>query len=129
MMRITRGREMGIVSDVELVMMCRDRLIDMRRRTEEIELLKRSREQLPEASAYLDETIREAEGTLRSMRREFPVLVGRAMDALKRLPRQERRVMMLYYVVGLSLKEITNEVHYSVRHVQKMKKAGLDMLR
>ena len=117
------------MSDVELVMMCRDRLKDMRRRTEEIDLLKRSRAQLPEAGAYLDETIQAAEGTLRSLRKEFPVLVARAMDVLQRLPRKERRVLMLYYVTGLSLKEVSNEVHYSTRHVQKIKQAGLNKLR
>lgn len=39
----------------------------------------------------------------------------------------EREVLILYYIIGLTHEEIADQLHYSLRHIERMHKKGLKM--
>lgn len=39
----------------------------------------------------------------------------------------EREVLILYYIIGLTHEEIADQLHYSLRHIERLHKKGLRM--
>ena len=39
----------------------------------------------------------------------------------------EREVLILYYIIGLTHEEIADQLHYSLRHIERLHKKGLKM--
>ncbi|MBQ8535788.1 MAG: hypothetical protein IJ461_00050 [Clostridia bacterium] len=117
------------MSDLEAVKICRSIQEDIRQRADELELLNKSREQLPEAEAVMAQAIARCQNELDGLRRELPVMVSRCIRILDGVPYKERRVLMLYYVSGATLREVAQTLKCGIRTVQKLKKAGLDRLR
>lgn len=117
------------MSDIETVVLCRDRMEALRSLGQDLDILRKRQTLLPEANEELQQVIDKTEAALNASRQELPDLVVKALGVLQRLPYRERRVLMLYYVTGASLKEISEDMHYALRSVQKIKKAGLDKLR
>ncbi|MBQ2700428.1 MAG: hypothetical protein IJF65_04635 [Clostridia bacterium] len=117
------------MNDLETVMACRTHLEGIRQRAEEMEIMQKSLQMVPEAAGEMAQIIDHCQKALDEMRREFPGLVSRSTLILKRLPYKERRVLMLYYVSGATLREVAQTLKCGIRTVQKLKKAGLDRLR
>lgn len=116
------------MSDLGAVIVCRTTQEEIRQRADELEILKKSREQLPEADDVMAQAIERCQRELEGLRCRLPGLVGRSIRALERVPYKERRVLMLYYVSGLTLREVAQTLNCGVRTVQKLKKAGLERL-
>lgn len=116
------------MTDLQTVLACRRMLEDLRQRAEELAILEKSRDLAPETAREMDRIIARCREQLAALRRELPELVSRSTLILGRLDYKERRVMMLYYVSGATLREAAQALRLGVRTVQKLKKAGLEAL-
>lgn len=116
------------MNDLEAVKACRSCLESIRERQEELELLEHSRALVPEAGEEMSRIVSRCRREMEAQRQKFPALVSKATLILAGLGYRERRVMMLYYVSGCTLRETARALNCGVRTVQKLKKAGLENL-
>ena len=69
------------------------------------------------------------------LQRKYKEKLGKMMKAfeeinetIERLPEAERYVIRCRYVVGMTVKEIADECHYSERQVKRIQKKGMSKL-
>lgn len=117
------------MNGIEALECCRAALMAIRERSQELDMLMRGMDGLPDGADGFEALISAANDALAAARLAYPEAMGRAVAVISGLPECERRVLTMHYVMGQSLKSVAGELHYHVRTVQKLKKSGLKRLK
>lgn len=118
------------MADMDVLIICRNTLFEMRRIEMDREQLRDCVEETPEAAEELNRRIAAQGNALKCLKKRYPAEMAEAMVVLDKLPRKQRKVMMFYYIAGLPMTEVAKKLNYGLRTVQRIKQdatANLDM--
>ena len=112
---------------IKTLIECRNALADVRRLREDVMLMSKA-VPIVGADSILRAKRQESEAAMKRRRADYTELIGRAMQVLDTLPRRERKVLYLYYVLGYTMHEVATDQRMDERTAYKQKKRGLEML-
>lgn len=116
------------MSAIEELVQCRSTLFELWQHNAELEMLQKNAGELPIESQVLSNTIAKLQNGINCLRRACLTQIDQALELIAGLGKNERKVLLLYYVMGYSLADIAKETFFHLRTVQKIKARALQKL-
>ncbi len=108
--------------------LCRAALCAIREQEQDVRALEEIQPRSPEEKQALAEQLTRSRMLLQQARRQYPMRLSLAMQALEGLTGMEYKVLWLYYVLAYSNAAIGERLHYDCREVFRRKRAALNRL-
>lgn len=99
---------------------CRERIAEIQQLNWDLEGLRRLDKELPDRASE-----KEIERLLKTARLAYVQALSRAIVKMAGMPRNKRAVMWSFYVLGMSITQTANRLHYARRSVLRLKKEGV----
>lgn len=116
------------MTNLEKLTMCRQSLMDIREQEAEVALLEKLTPEGTAEKAELERQLRCAREMLTIRRKIYPWRMDTARKVVDRLTGRDRQVIWMYYVLGMTIREISKETGRVYRDVLRKKSRALKAL-